>query len=168
MNSAIFRTATESYQVSQIAYVGPVGEIPEDRRKGESTHSFKVITSVNPVYCYYKSLDSAKNARGAVGAMFNEVKPYSFKHGYEIIDTKRVVSVSNVFALKKVQDDLTHAFCVILDSRNEKNNRIWLRYKSEDNAKKGRNALFASIHSVNNTTPAAEEEPAEGEAVIES
>lgn len=157
MNSAIFRTATESYQVSHIVYAGSVGEIPEERRKSDNTHSFKITTTASPVFCYYRNEDAAKNARGKLGAMLNTVKPHVFKHGYEIIDTRSVVAISTVFALRNPQGDLTHTFYVTLETRDPDKNKVWLKYKSEENAKKGRNALFASIHSLHENAPVTEE-----------
>lgn len=147
--SAIFSTPAECYQVSNVMYAGQVNEIPQDKRKGESTHFFRMITSLGPVYCYYKSEDSAKKARTALGAMMGSVKEELFKSNGNLLDTKKVVSYGKVYKLKNCDDGKSHAFPVTLESVKEKNSQIWLTFKTEDEAVKTRKALYASIQSVN-------------------
>ena len=149
MNSAIFKTSKESYQVSNIMYAGPVSEIPEERRKGKATNTFKIITGLGAGYCYYTNAEAARNSRGALGAMIDSVKPRVFKHGYECIDPYTIISFSGVIKLKEAQGDMTHAVIVTLDTAEEKNRRVWLKYRSEENAKKGTQALWAVINAVN-------------------
>lgn len=163
MNATLFNTATESYQVSHIAYAGPVSEIPEDRRKNGHTHAFKMVGTRGTVYCNYRSEESAKKAHGLLLAMMSANKPAAFRHGFELVDPAKVVSLSRVIQFKEPQGELTHAFVVTIDTADEKNGRVWLRYRSEDSANKARRALFAAIHAANKQL-APEEEPAEGES----
>jgi hypothetical protein len=167
MKSAIFSTATESYQVSQIAYAGPVTEIPQERRKGDSTHSFRLVTSAGAARCYFRSPESARKARGALTAMMSDLKPNAFKHGNELIDPRMIVSFGTVVELKlRDGEEMTHAFPVTVATREERGTRLWLRYRSEDNARKGRKAMYAILHAANGLASPVEE-PAEGEAVKE-
>ncbi|MBD3321402.1 MAG: hypothetical protein GF350_09945 [Chitinivibrionales bacterium] len=150
MNSAIFTTASENYQVAQIAFAGPVTEIPEEKRKYSSTHYFKIVNHRGTSYCHFKSMESAKKARNALAAMLNTLKPNCYKYGSSAIDAKSVLSFSNVFSLKTPQNDLTHAFVVTIDTVDEKNSKVWLKFRSEENAWKAQKALFASIYAANN------------------
>lgn len=149
MKSAVFSNGSDTYQVANIIYAGPVSEIPQEKRKGESTHSFRMITTQGTVYCYYKSIESAKNSVGALKQMMESLKENVFKSGADWFDTKRVVSFGHVIKLKNTQDGQTHAFLVIIDTADNNHNQIWLTYKSEDHAEKARKALYAAIHSVN-------------------
>jgi hypothetical protein len=147
--SAIFSTPAECYQVSNVMYAGEISEIPQDKRKGESTHFFRMFTTLGPVYCYYKSEDSAKKARSALGAMMGSLKQELFKSNGNLLDTRKVISYGKVYKLKDTSDGKSHAFPVRLESVKEKNSQIWLTFKSEDEALKTRKALFASIQSIN-------------------
>jgi hypothetical protein len=149
MSSAIFSSGYESYQATGIVYAGPVHEIPEQHRRNGSTHSFKIITGLGASFSYYKDADSAKKARGTLAAMLDTLRPKAFKHGYEFIDTSRIVSFSNVVQFKKPVEEYTHGFVVTVLTADEKDREIWLRYKSEDHACKGRKAIWAALHSVN-------------------
>jgi hypothetical protein len=149
MSSAVFTTGNEAYHVANIVYAGPVAEIPAERRRNGSTHSFKVTTTVGTNYCYYKDAEAARKARGALTGMLDAVKTTAFRHGNEFVDPKNVVSFGNVLQFKKPQDDLTHAFVITLQTADEKNRELWMRYKSEDHARKGRRALWAVVHAVN-------------------
>jgi hypothetical protein len=156
MNSAVYSSAETSFQVAHIMYAGSVYQIPEDKRKNESTHSFKILTCVGPSFFYFKGEDTAKNARGALGAKIRELKRAAFCHGHEIIDPASVVSFSQAFALKNPQGDLTHAFTVTLATLDGAENKVWLKYKSEENAQKGRKALFAAMHAAHPSIERAE------------
>ncbi|MBD3315221.1 MAG: hypothetical protein GF344_05495 [Chitinivibrionales bacterium] len=149
MSSAVFSTGNESYQISKIIHVGSVTPIPEKIKKDNGcTHSFKLVTPQSAVYCYYRSEDTAKNARGALGAMLREAKPALFSSGYELVDPSRVISFGNVFAFKKpTADGNSHAFVVTIDTSDERHRKVWLRYKSEESAKKARRAMFAAVHA---------------------
>ncbi|MBD3346797.1 MAG: hypothetical protein GF401_17205 [Chitinivibrionales bacterium] len=167
MNSAIFTTSFQNYHVSQILFAGPVIELPEEKRKGEMSHYFKIICHNGASYCHFKSQDAARNARNALGAMLNSMKPYCYKYGNSTIDSKGVVSFSNVFPLKTIRNDLTHAIVVTLDTTDEDNSKIWLKFKSEDNAWKGQKALFASIYAANDMKKEKEDDVGDGDAVME-
>jgi hypothetical protein len=149
MSSAVFTTGNEAYHVANIVYAGPVGEIPAERRRNGSTHSFKVLTTVGATFCYYKDAEAARKARGALTGMLETLKPNAFRHGNEYVDPQKVVSFGNVLQFKKPQDDLTHAFVITLQTADEKNREVWMRFKSEDHARKGRRALWAIVHAVN-------------------
>jgi len=153
MNSVVFGTPRESYQVANIIYAGNVGEIPVDKRKNGCSHSFKIITTHGSAFCYYKSEEAARNARGALGAMLNAVKPAAFRHGYEVLDPRRIVSYTGVISLKTPVDELTHAVVVTIDTAEERNKKVWLKYRSEEVAQKGRSALYACIHAANRCEP---------------
>jgi hypothetical protein len=176
MNSAIFTTGNQSYQVSNVVYAGPVAEIPEERRRNGSTHSFKIVTTVGSSFCYYKDADTARRARGALGAMLDSLYPNAFKHGNEYLDPRSVVSFSNVCEFKKPIMDYTHGFVVTVMTLDEKNREIWLRYREEEHARKGRKVMWAAIHTANGMTtttakqengqaPVAQPEPVAAETV---
>jgi len=112
MNSVVFNASTESYQLSQITYAGYVSAIAEEKRRNGSTHSFRFMTRMGMVHSYYKTVEEARNARTALGAMLATAKPNVFKHGNEMIDPSHVVSFSLVVALKKPQNECTHAVVV--------------------------------------------------------
>ncbi len=151
MKSAIFSSGYEAYQVANVIYAGPVSEIPEEKRRNDSTHSFKMITPLGAVRCYYRNYDSAVKARSALGAMMMSMKPYLFRHGYQLIDPHRIVSFRRVVQLRTPQRDYTHAVIVSLETVDSGNNEVWLRYKSEENASKGRRALYAATYALNQT-----------------
>jgi hypothetical protein len=150
MSSAIFTCGNDAYQVAKIIYAGPVSSIPEDRRRNGSTHSFKIVTGLGAVFSYFKDEETAKKSRGALGAMLEVVNPKSFKHGYnEFVDPKGIVSFSKVVQFKQPIDQYTHGFVVTIDTADEKSREVWMRYKSEDHAQKGRKALWAAVHGAN-------------------
>jgi hypothetical protein len=152
MSSAIFSNGHQAYQVSKIIYAGAVSPIPEDRRRNGSTHSFKIITGLGAVFSYYNNEEIARKSRGMLAGMLDTLKPASFKHGYEFIDPARVVSFGNVVQFKKPIDQYTHGFVISVETTQEKSQEIWLRYKSEDHARKGRKALWAAVHGANGLT----------------
>ena len=154
MNSAVFNTNKQSYQVTNIMYAGPVEEIPEERRKTPNTHSFRLVTSLGAGYCYFRNFETATNARKALGGMLMSLKPYVFRSANQLIDPRRVVSFSHVFELKQAREDgKTHGFVVVIESADEKARKIWLTFQSEDHARKAQRALFAAIHSANDLKP---------------
>jgi len=159
MNSVVFNASTESYQLSQITYAGYVSAIAEEKRRNGSTHSFRFMTRMGMVHSYYKTVEEARNARTALGAMLATAKPNVFKHGNEMIDPSHVVSFSLVVALKKPQNECTHAVVVTLDTVDQEHNKVWLRYKSEENAKKGRRALWSAVNG-GSAQGASQENPA--------
>ncbi|NLW33450.1 MAG: hypothetical protein GXY77_18540 [Fibrobacter sp.] len=167
MKSAVFSNGSDTYQVANVIYAGPVSEIPQEKRKGDSTHSFRMITTQGVVYCYYKSIESAKNSVGALKAMMESLKVNIFKTGAEWIDINRIVSFGRVIKLKNTENGQTHAFLVNIDTTDEKHNQIWLTYKSEDHAEKARKALYAAIHSVNKVQPKSEDN-SENKELIDS
>jgi hypothetical protein len=118
--------------------VGPIEEIPQEYRKGERTHSFKIVTTVDSTHCGYKSPETARNAHNAIAAMMRDVNPKTFPHGDELVDATRVVSVGDVVALKTPRGEHTHAVIVTVETADEKNAKVWLKFRSEEKAKNGR------------------------------
>jgi hypothetical protein len=163
MRSAIFTSGSQAYQVSKIIYAGYVHAIPEDRRRNDSTHSFKIVTANGAAFSYYKNEEAARKSRNMLGAMLDELKPVAFKHAGEFIDPAHIVSFGGVFQFKKAQGEYTHGFQITIATVQEKNQEIWLRYKSDDHAQKGRKALWAAVHNANGMfkteTPAVAGEP---------
>jgi len=153
MSSAIFSTSFDSYNVEHIIYAGGIQEIPEEMRKNDSTHSFRIITRLGPVYCYYKGIEAARKARGMLDSMLDSKKQHIFRSGSEIIDAESIISYGRVVKLKNNEDGKTHAFTVTLNCANEKCNQIWLTYKTEESAKKARAILWSMIESSNGTLP---------------
>jgi hypothetical protein len=149
MNSTIFSTPNDSYAVSNVIYAGPVMEIPEEKRKSESQYSFRMITTLGPVYCYFKTLESAKKARNLLGSMMNLAKPSVFRSGPIAIDPSKIVSFSKVVTLKNPENGFTHAITTTIETSNNKTNQIWMTYRSEEAARNARRALYASIQSLN-------------------
>ncbi len=162
MSTVIFAAGFQSYNVSQIIYAGQVVEIPEERRKSENTHSFKVITTIGSSFCYFRSSDAAWKARGALGAMLDTLKPNLFRYRREVIDPRAVVTFGKVFELKTPVNDFTHAFVVNLRTADADHGKVWLRFKSEESAGKAIRALYASIHAAFET-----EKPAPANTVME-
>jgi hypothetical protein len=149
MNSAIFTSGNQAYQVSRIIYAGSVQSIPEANRRNDCTHSFKIITVNGAVFSYYKNEEAARKSRNMLGAMLDALKPNAFKHGYDFLDPLHIVSFGSVVQFKKAQGEYTHGFAVMTDTVQEKSQEVWFRYKSEDHAQKGRKALWAVIYSAN-------------------
>ena len=149
MKSAVFSTAREAFQVAHVSYAGPVREIPSESRKGDSSHSFKMITSLGMAWCYYRSEESARKARGALGAMLASVKSRLFSCQGESIDPHAVVSFTSVYELKEPHENKTHAFTVSLRIAEGKNPRLCLQFTSVEAARKARGALWAMIDAVN-------------------
>jgi hypothetical protein len=152
MQSVIFSSGNDAFQVSKIIYAGPIAEIPPDRQKSGSTHSFKMITSSGAVYCHYKDIETAKKARGILTGMIETVKPHVFKSGFQCIDVAKVVSFGKVFPLKNSQNGMTHGFVVSVETATDENRKLWMTYSSEDHAEKARKALYAQILSANGVT----------------
>ena len=168
MKSAVFSAGLETYQVAHILYAGSVSEVPKEIRKGETTHSFRMVTTQGPVFCYYKSLDAAKKARGALGFLMDTLKENVF-HGIGVcLDTKSVVSFGRVVKLKNSDDGQTHGFVVVFNTVHEKAAQIWLTYKSEEHAEKARKGLYAAIHKANNLEYSPKSSEEHQNAVAES
>jgi len=168
MKSVVFNTARESIHAARINYVGEIETMPEEKRKGDCTHYFRLGTRVGTLYCHYKSEESAQSARKAVVAKVMAVKPSIYSSNGRIIDPRAVVSFGYLFPLKKSQNGATHAFIVTMETADEKNNRIWLTFKSEEAAKKARIALFAAVHAVFGPATAQEETREEGSVAVKS
>lgn len=147
MRSAIFTSGNQAYQVSNVVYAGPVHAIPEDRRRNDCTHSFKIVTTLGATFSYYKNEESARKSRNMLGAMLDSLKPNAYKHGAEFIDPLHIVSFGSVVQFKKAQGEYTHGFAIIVDTVQEKSQELWLRYKSDDYTQKARKALWAVIHT---------------------
>lgn len=166
MGSAVFSNGSNAYQVSKILYAGSVSEIPESRRQNENTHSFKITTGLGTVFFYYKDEETARKSRGMLGGMLDAARPNAFKHGFEYLDPLAVVAFSGVLQFKKPVGPYTHGFVVRMDTVDEKSREVWLRYKSDDHAQKGRKALWASLHNVNGvrSSAAADKTPVTAQA----
>ncbi|MBN2035718.1 MAG: hypothetical protein JW768_03160 [Chitinispirillaceae bacterium] len=149
MSSVCFTCGNESYQVSKIIYAGPVTEIPEDRRRNGSTHSFKIITGLGAVFSYYQNEEAARKSRSILAGMLDAIKPTAFKRGIDFIDPKGIVKFGRVVQFKQPVGQYTHGFVITLETAQEQNQEVWVRYKSEDHATKGWKALWASIYSAN-------------------
>jgi hypothetical protein len=160
MSTVIFAAGNRSYNISQVVYAGPVLPIPEDLSKSECTHSFKLITACGASYCYFKSEEAATNARRALGAMLLAKKPYLFKRGSELLDPRAVVSFSHVIELKKPIDDSTHAFVISLRTADTDHGKAWMRFTSEEDARKAMRGLYASLHAAYHTPAIAASEHA--------
>lgn len=149
MNSTIFSTPLESFPVAHIIFCGYISEIPQEKRKSDQTHSFKIITSTGPVYCYYDGFENARKAKGVLEAMMAETKPALFRSSNETIDAARIVSFSKVITLKKPESSFTHAIIVTLETTApEKLAQVWMHYKSEEAGRNARKALYATILSL--------------------
>jgi hypothetical protein len=164
MKSVVFSAANESFQVSHIIYAGPVQPIPEQLRKGETTHSFKMLTALGTSYCYYRSEENAKKARTALTAKLHSSKQSLYSHRGEIIDPAAVISYGPVYQLKEPQDDFTHSFSLSLKSSQEKTTRLRLMFKSEEAAQSGRRGLYGAINSAYGIAPAAKASAVSGES----
>jgi len=149
VKNVIFNAGTESYLVSHIVYVGAVEEVPAEIRKGERTHSFKIVTTVGSSYCYYKTEETAGKAHGALYGMLKAANPNIYSHRMELLDAARVVSIGDVVAMKNPKNDLTHAIIVSVETTDPRNAKVWLKYKSADNAAKARRAIYAVVSAAN-------------------
>jgi hypothetical protein len=156
MRSAIFTSGNQAYQVSKIIYAGPVHAVPETNRRNECTHSFKIVTTQGATFSYYKNEESARKSRNMLGAMLDTLKPDAYKHGYDFIDPLHIVSFSNVVQFKKPLGEFTHGFAIMIDTVQEKSRELWLRYKAEDTAQRGRKSLWAAIHNALGMSKTAE------------
>jgi len=149
MNSTIYSTPFGSYQVKHIAYATYIREIPEEYRKNERSHSFRIVTRTGSIYYSFTNEESAKKAHGALTAKLQSYSPDLFRSGGSILDTSKVVSFSSVLTLKKPQGNKTHAFWVTVDTENSNENKLWFSFTSEENAEKARRALFAKVNMAN-------------------
>ena len=145
MKSGVFTNGSESYQVSQIVYVGPVEEIPEEYRKFERTHSFRIVTTIGHSRCSYKSAEAARHAHGALFAIMKSANSEVFSHGTELLDPARIVCYGDAVTLKNPQGEYTHAIIVTMETADARGCKVWLKYKSQDKAKRGRRLLQALV-----------------------
>jgi hypothetical protein len=167
MSISIFSTYSESIPLSHIVYVGSVFEIAEENRKGESTHSFKIITSSNVIYGSYKDALAAKTAHNSVEKLLEEHGKKLFKNSGDIIDVSRITSFSKVVPLKKPQQNCTHALILNIDtSIDEKHRQIWCLYKSDESATNARKALFALVSLTNENSRVYAHEEKKEDALI--
>lgn len=153
MSTTVFSTSFESYNVSHIIYAGAVQEIPEQLRKNDMTHSFRIITKQDSSFCYFKDIEAARKARAILESMMDSIKPRIFRSAGEVIDADEVISYGRIVKLKNSDDGKTHAFVVSLNTANEKYNQQWLAYKTEESAKKARAILWSIIESANSKIP---------------
>ncbi len=173
MQSSIFNAAGEAYHVNHIIHASGVWEVPEEKRRSDRTHAFKLVTTVGSAFCYFKDQDAARKSRAALGAMLAAAKPSVFRHRNDVIDPKHIVSIGGVVTLKNPQGELTHAVILTLATSDIRNNKVWLKYKSEETATKGRRVLYAVVAKANeqqDDTPRQTDEAdnAETVAVAES
>jgi len=158
MHSSIFSTRNDAINVSHIVYVSPLWVIPKEKRADLNTHMFKIVTSLGATYCRYYSLEAARKARGALYAMMREAMPNMYTHDLAMFDPARVVSIGSVFELSNPIDDRTHAISITLDTADEKHSHVMLRYKSEDNARRGRRILWAVVGAAYDSLATTNEE----------
>lgn len=147
MNTAVFSTSFDNYNVMHIIFAGAVQEIAEEKRKNDMSHFFRIITRQGTAFCYFKGIESARKARAILETMMESVKPHLFRSGFDLIDAESVISYGRVVKLKNSDDGKTHAFTVTLDTVNEKSSQIWLPFKTEESAKKARAVLWSIIES---------------------
>jgi hypothetical protein len=149
MSSVVFKAGNETFHVPQVIYAGPVGQIPKDHRRNGSTHLFKMVTSVGATNCCYDSEETARKARSYLGHLLEAVKPNVIRHCNEVVDPRSIISFGEVVKFKQPQNGHTHAVVITLNTTDEKSCKVFFTYKSEDNAEKGRKALYAIIHAAN-------------------
>lgn len=147
--NVLFSTHNETIQISQIIYAGPVGEIPEENRKYDSTHAFKIITHTGAVWCNFKDIETASKARGILAVMMDQVKKVLFKSHGEVVDPKDIISFSSVCEIKSATDKNRFGFVISIDCIDETHRKLWFLYSSTENAEKGRKALFACLMESN-------------------
>jgi hypothetical protein len=147
--NVLFSTHNETIQISQIIYAGPVSEIPEENRKFESTHAFKIITRTGVVWCNYNDAETASKVRGALAVMMDQVKKVLYKSHGEVVDPTGIISFSNVCEFKSSTDKNRFGFVISIDCTDEAHRKLWFRYTSAENAEKGRKALFACLMEAN-------------------
>lgn len=176
MQETIFSNGNESYQVAHIIHVSRIWEIPEEKRRFDRSHCFKLVTTLGPAFCSYKSFETARKVRGKLYAMLTAAKPEMFSHGNDLIDPNAIVSIGDVLELKNPQGENTHAIIVTIKTNDARHSKVWLRYKSEENAKKGKRILWAVVGKAGNnavsdsagdsesaTEPITEDAPADAE-----
>jgi hypothetical protein len=157
MKNTIFNTSAGSFPVSHIVYASGVWEIPEDKRRSDRTHGFKIVTSTESASCYFRSFDAAVSARNALGAMIAHANPHAFRHGHEVVDARRIVSIGDTVKLKTPQGESTHAVILGLDTHDERSGKLWLKFKSEEAARKVRRMLFAVVAATHDNGTEARE-----------
>lgn len=149
MNTVIFSTSFDSYNIMHIIYAGAVQEIPQEKRKNDMSHFFRILTRQGVSFCYFKGSESAKKARILLETMLESAKPNQlFRSGFELIDVESVVSYGRIIKLKNSEDGKTHAFTVILDTVSERNNQICFSFKTEESAKKARAVLWSIMENL--------------------
>lgn len=149
MNTAIFSTTFDSYNIMHIIYAGAVQEIPEEKRKNAMSHFFRILTRQGAAFCYFKSGESARKARMLLETMMESAKPNRlFRSGSEIIDVESVISYGRIIKLKNDEDGKSHAFTVILNVMSERNNQLSFSFKSEESAKKARAVLWSIMENL--------------------
>jgi uncharacterized protein YggL (DUF469 family) len=149
MNTVIFSTAFDSYNIMHIIYAGAVQEIPQEKRKNDISHFFRILTRQGVAFCYFKGGESARKARVILETMMESAKPNKlFRSGSELIDVESVISYGRIVKLKNSEDGKTHAFTVILNTVSERNNQVSFSFKSEESAKKARAVLWSIMESL--------------------
>ncbi len=148
MNTAVFSTAFDSYNIMHIIYAGAVQEIPKEKRKNAMSHFFRILTRQGTAFCYFKGEEAARKARIQLETMMESAKPNQlFRYGSEIIDVESVISYGRTIKLKDSEDGKSYAFTVILDTISERNNQISFSFKSEESAKKARAVLWSIMET---------------------
>jgi hypothetical protein len=149
MDTVVFSAGFTSYNINHIIYAGPAGRVPEDRRTNAVTHSFKIITSLGVAYCGYKSEEDARQARERLENMLESHKKALFRHGFETLDPRAIVSFGSTLQLKKPQRDRTHAIIVTMRSCDQQKNAVWLLFKSEESARAALRGLYGVMKAAN-------------------
>lgn len=149
MNTAIFSTTFDSYNIMHIIYAGAVQEIPQEKRKNDMSHFFRILTRQGSAFCYFKGGESARKARILLETMMESAKPNQlFRSGSELIDVESVISYGRIIKLRNSENGKTHAFTVILNTVSERNNQLCFSFKSEESAKKARAVLWSIMETL--------------------
>jgi len=148
MNTVIFSTTSDSYNIMHIIYAGAVQEIPKEKRKNAMSHFFRILTRQGVAFCYFKGGESARKARIQLETMMESAKPNQlFRSGSEVIDVESVISYGRIIKLRNSEDGKSHAFTVILNTMSERNNQLSFSFKSEESAKKARAVLWSIMEN---------------------
>jgi hypothetical protein len=145
MQSTIFSTASDSFPISHVIHAGPVTAYPQEKRKSDHTHYFRLTTVHGPAFCHFKNEEAARRARGLLGAMLGTMKPHLFRSKGDCIDVASIVSFGRPVKLKSDGEEERYGLPVNIAATSDKNKTIWLTFQTEDSAKNVRRALFASV-----------------------
>ncbi|MBN1576881.1 MAG: hypothetical protein JW913_10030 [Chitinispirillaceae bacterium] len=149
MQNVIFSTASDSIIVAHVIHAGPVTAYTPQNRKSENTHYFRLTTTHGAAFCHFKNEDSARKARGLLGAMLGTVKPHQFRSKGDSIDITSIVSFGRPVKLKKEENEENEKYGLPVNvvTMNEKSATVWLTFQTEESARNVRKALYAAVMS---------------------